>query len=158
MVMNSLWKLTSFASTLLDPFWVCYVIVTSFTVEKCPDGKDDFTQTIHTIKELIWYESISGYVENSTTQIWRTPHLFTSLASLAMKKPSVPSCIFTWLPGLIRVLWKTNHRMSSENCPPNHTRSWQHFCTHDGTAHATTSIHIQKWTIKHSHTDQNWRK
>ena len=32
-------------------------------------------------------------------------YLFTSLASLAMKKPRVPSSILTWLPGFMSVLW-----------------------------------------------------
>lgn len=32
-------------------------------------------------------------------------YLLTSLASLAIKNPKVPSCIFTWFPGLIRILF-----------------------------------------------------
>lgn len=32
-------------------------------------------------------------------------YLLTSLASLAIKNPNVPSCIFTWFPGLIRILF-----------------------------------------------------
>lgn len=29
------WLLTSLAAALLDPLWVCDVVVTSFAVEKC---------------------------------------------------------------------------------------------------------------------------
>ena len=37
-------------------------------------------------------------------------YLFTSLASLAIKNPSVPSCILTWLPGLMRMLGSQRNR------------------------------------------------
>lgn len=41
----------------------------------------------------------------------RSPdYLFTSLASLAIKNPSVPSCILTWLPGLMRMLGSQKKR------------------------------------------------
>lgn len=37
-------------------------------------------------------------------------YLLTSLASLAIKNPSVPSCILTWLPGLMMMLGSQRNR------------------------------------------------
>lgn len=84
----------------------------------------------------------------------RSAHLLTSLASLAMKKPSVPSCIFTWLPGLIRVLKNT------QNPQQQHTHTLTHSCSSflHWWAHATTATHIQKSTTERFNTaDQSFK-
>lgn len=53
--------------------------------------------------------SIQTHQTDLTPAQW-PDYLFTSLASLAIKNPSVPSCILTWFPGLIRMLGNQRHR------------------------------------------------
>lgn len=62
-------------------------------------------------------------------------YLFTSLASLAIKNPSVPSCILTWLPGLMRMLSIERNRHSVQ-------------INHPG----VTLVHAHDWLIKRNGT------
>lgn len=98
---NGAQLLTSFAATLLDPLRVCDIVMTSFAVEKCSTSdiiKMFSTYDHQTTKSVI--SCLPGQPD----------YLFTSLASLAIKNPSVPSCILTWLPGLMRILGSQKNR------------------------------------------------
>lgn len=87
--------LTSLAAALLDPFGVRDVVVTSFAVVKCSE--------ISNSECLLG--SNTRFSHRWRVLMGRAPfYLFTSLASLAIKNPSVPSCILTWFPGLMRML------------------------------------------------------
>lgn len=94
--------LTSLAATLFDPFGIRDVVMTSFAVEICSEREtDQYGLSMKT----------TPHDDNNKKQAamgqFRGGHeyLLTSLASLAIKNPKVPSCIFTWFPGLIRILF-----------------------------------------------------
>lgn len=99
--------LTSFAATLFDPFGVGDVVVTSLAVVKCSETAQWVFTRCRFCHRCVCVCTcvLSGY-------------LFTSLASLAIKNPSVPSCILTWFPGLIRMLGiqRNRHRVQINPC------------------------------------------
>lgn len=88
--------LTSFAAALLDPFGVRDVVVTSFAVVKC--SKISNSECLLAPNIRFWWQVARVAGQGALD------YLFTSLASLAIKNPSVPSCILTWFPGLMRML------------------------------------------------------
>lgn len=78
--------------------------MTSFAVEKC--SKSDTVKMFSTLNN----QTVHFAQLVTSCSPGRPYYLFTSLASLAIKNPSVPSCILTWLPGLMRMLGSQRKR------------------------------------------------